>query len=168
MGNTLIRGLFRLATTAAAAAALFRYVWLPERADHVLKAVTTRTESAMQLSGNKAVFSARNNLELLHPFANVCRLSVAYHLVYAVNLRILGRNNEAIEHYTSALAADQRPEIYFDRGTTYLDEKKLDAAVADIALATRFNPVYIESVDTAIRERVTTFNKSLPYNPPPH
>jgi tetratricopeptide (TPR) repeat protein len=167
MPNALTRAVCRLVATVAAAAALYRFAWLPEYADHVLRSVTVRSEAALQMSGNQAVFAARDNLERLQPIASTCRLSVAYHLVYAVNLRILGRNDDAIEHYTAALAADQRPEIYFDRGTTYLDEKKLDAATADIALATRFNPNYLESVDGAMRERVAAFNKSVPYNPPP-
>jgi tetratricopeptide (TPR) repeat protein len=167
MRNAVARTVCRLVATVAAAAALYRYAWLPAYADHVLKSVTTRSEAALQMSGNQAVFAARDNLERLQAIAAACRLSVAFHLVYAVNARILGRNDDAIEHYTAALAVDQRPEIYFDRGTTYLDEKKLDAAIADVAMAVRFNPVYLESVDAEMRERVTAFNKSVPYNPPP-
>ena len=109
----------------------------------------------------------RQHRPACRPITNACQLSVDYHLLYAVNDRILGRNDDAIEHYTAALAADHRPEIYFDRGITYLEEGKLDPATADIALAARFNPQYLENVDAGMRERVAAVNKAVPYNPPP-
>lgn len=167
MRNPLARAACRLVATAAAAAASYRYAWLPEHADHVLKSMTGRTQAALQMSGDRAVFVARDNIDRLQPIASTCQLSVAYHLVYAANARILGRNDDAIEHYNAALAADHRPEIYFDRGMTYLEEGKLDAATADLALATRFNPNYLAAVDLAMRERIAEFNKSVPYNPAP-
>jgi tetratricopeptide (TPR) repeat protein len=167
MRNPLARAVCRLAAAAAAALAAYRYAWLPEHADHVLKSVEVRTQAALQMSDVRAVLVARDNLERLQPIAGACRLSVDYHLIYAVNARILGRNNDAIGHYTAALASDHRPEIYFDRGTTYLEEGKLDAATADIALAVRFNPMYLDEVDTGMRERVAAVNKAIPHDPPP-
>lgn len=162
-----VRILCRLVAAIAAAMALYYEAWLPEHADHVLAFVTERTKAALQMTTNQATFTARDNLERLQPIGRTSQLSVAYHLVYAVNLRILGRNDEAIEHYTAALAADHRPEIYFDRGSTYLEQKRLDAATADIALATRFNPYYLDSLDPVMRERVAAFNKAAPFYRPP-
>jgi tetratricopeptide (TPR) repeat protein len=167
MRNSLARALCRLTAVAAAALALYYGAWMPEHADHVLKSLTIRTQAAMQIDGDRAVFIARENLARLQPIDGACRLSVDYHLISAVNERILGRNGEAVEHYTAALAADHRPEIYFDRGVTYLKEGNLDAATADIALAVRFNPAFLEDVDTGMQERVAAVNKAVPYNPPP-
>lgn len=167
MRNALARMLCRLTAVAAAAFAVYYAAWMPEHADHVLKSLTIRTQAAMQMEGDRAVFIARENLDRLQPIERACRLSVDYHLISAVNERILGRNGEAIEHYTAALAADHRPEIYFDRGVTYLKEGNLDAATADIALAVRFNPVFLEDVDAGMQERVTARNRAVPYNPPP-
>ena len=167
MRNPMARALCRLAATAAAALAVYYYVWMPEHADHILKSLTLRTQAALQADGDRAVFVARDNLARLQPLERAGKLSVDYHLICAVNDRILGRNDDAIEHYTAALAADHRPEIYFDRGVTYLNEGNLDAATADIALAVRFNPVYLEDVDTGMQERVAVVNKAVPYNPPP-
>ncbi|MBV8546998.1 MAG: hypothetical protein JO088_19840 [Acidobacteria bacterium] len=166
MRNPLVRAVCRLAATAAAAAAFYRYSWMPEHADHVLKSLQTRTQTALDASGDRAIFAARDNIALLQTIADVSQLSVDYHLIYAANDRILGRNDEAIEHYTAALAADHRPEIYFDRGITYLEERKLEPATADIAMAARFNPGYIDDVDFGMRDRVTAMIKGLPYNPP--
>ena len=167
MRNPLLRALCRLAAAAAAVLAAYRYAWLPEDADHVVKAVTSRTQAALQMNGDRVMRIARDNIDRLQPISGICRMSVEYHLVYAVNARILGRNNEAIEHYTAALAADHRPEIYFDRGMTYLEAGKVDAATADIALAVRFNPQFLTDADAGMQERVAAANKSIPHDPPP-
>jgi tetratricopeptide (TPR) repeat protein len=167
MRNPLLRAFCRLGATIAAALALYRYAWLPEHIDHVLKQVTSRTEDALQMPGDRAAAVAHANIDRLEPIARPCAYSVNYQMDYAVNARILGRNDDAIEHYTAALQADHRPEIYFGRGLTYLEEGKLDEATADIALAARFNQYYLEDVDVAMQERVRAFNKSVPYNPPP-
>jgi len=167
MRNALLRTICRLAAIAAAALAAHHYAWMPEHADHVVKTVTVRTQAALQMNGDRAKVIARENLDLLQPVADTCRLSVDYHLVYAVNARILGINDEAIAHYTAALKADNRPEIYFDRGVTYLEVGNLDAATPDIALAARFDPAYLEEVDAGMQARVAALNKGVPYNPPP-
>lgn len=166
MRNPLLRALCRLAAATAAVLAAYRFAWLPEHADHVVKSVTSRTQAALRMNSDRVMVVARDNIERLQPIAGTCQLSVDYHLVYAVNARILGRNNEAIEHYTAALAADHRPEIYFDRGVTYLEVGKLDAATADIALAVRFNPVYLDDIDVGMQERVAAINKAIPHDPP--
>lgn len=167
MRNALARAFCRLAAVAAAAFAVYDYAWMPEHADHILKSLTLRTQAALQMDGDRAVFVARDNLARLKTIEGAGKLSVDYHLISAVNDRIIGRDDEAIEHYTAALAADHRPEIYFDRGTTYLKEGKLDAATADIALAVRFNPVFLDDIDIGMQERVAALNKAVPYNPPP-
>jgi tetratricopeptide (TPR) repeat protein len=167
MRNPLLRAVCRLAATAVAAFAFYRYSWMPAHANHVLKSVQTRSETALQTPGDRAIFAARDNIAFLQTITNACQLSVDYHLLYAVNDRILGRNDDAIEHYTAALEADHRPEIYLDRGITYLEEGKLDPATADIALAARFNPQYLENIDAGMQARVAAVNKAVPYNPPP-
>jgi tetratricopeptide (TPR) repeat protein len=167
MRNPAARAICRLAATAAAAFAFYRYSWMPERANHVLKSVQIRTQTALETPGDRAIFAARDNIAFLQTVTNACQLSVDYHLLYAVNERILGRNDDAIEHYTAALAADHRPEIYVDRGITYLEEGKLDPATADIALAVRFNPLYLDNIDAGMQARVAAMNKAVPYNPPP-
>jgi tetratricopeptide (TPR) repeat protein len=167
MRNPFARVVCRLAAIAAATAAFYWYSWMPEHANHLLKTVETRTETATGTGGDRAIFAARDNIALLQTITNACALSVDYHLIYAVNDRILGRSDEAIEHYTAALQADHRPEIYFERGITYLEERNLDAATEDIALAVRFNPGFLDSIDAQMRARVAAVNKAVPYNPPP-
>jgi tetratricopeptide (TPR) repeat protein len=167
MHNPLARWGCRLVATAAAALAAYRYAWLPEYADHVMKSVMDRSQPALQMDGDRATFAARHNIERLQSVASICKLSVDYHLIYAANARLLGRNDDAIEHYTAALAADPRPEIYFERGMTYLEEGNLDAATSDIAVAVRFNPTFLYGVDAGMQARVTAVNKR-DFQLPPH
>jgi tetratricopeptide (TPR) repeat protein len=168
MRNPFARAVCRLAASGLAAFAFYRYAWMPEHANHLLKSIQTRTQTALDTPGDRAIFAARDNIAMLQTITNACQLSIDYHLIYAVNDRILGRYDEAIEHYTAALQADHRPEIYFDRGSTYLEQGKLDPATADIALAARFNPVYLDNLGAAMLARVAAVNKAVPYNPPPH
>jgi tetratricopeptide (TPR) repeat protein len=167
MRNPIVRALSRLIASAAAVAAFYQYSWMPAHANHLLKTLQTRTQNAMTMGGDRAIFAARDNIALLQTITNACQLSIDYHLIYAANERILGRNDEAIEHYTAALDSDHRPEIYFDRGMTYLDERKLEPATADLAVAARFNPWYLESVDFGMQSRVKAVLQTVPYNPPP-
>ncbi len=167
MRNPFARAVCRLAAAVAAAAAFYQYSWMPAHANHLLKTVEARTQTAADTGGDRAIFAARDNIALLQTITNSCALSVDYHLIYAVNDRILGLNDEAIAQYTAALQSDHRPEIYFERGITYLEERKLDAATADIALAVRFNPGFFDSIDAQMQARVAAVNKAVPYNPPP-
>jgi tetratricopeptide (TPR) repeat protein len=167
MRNPVLRAVCRVAATAAAVFVFYGYSWVPTHANHMLKTVQTRTQTALETAGDRAIFAARDNIALLQTLGDPHQLSVDYHLLYAANEHVLGRNDAAIEHYTAALAADHRPEIYFDRGITYLEEGKLDPATADIALAARFNPWYLESVDAGMQSRVNAVIKAVPYNPPP-
>ena len=167
MRNAVLRAVCRFAATAAAAVVFYGYSWMPAHANHVLKTVQTRTKTAMETPGDRAIFAARDNIALLQTLREPRQLAIDYHLLYAANEHILGRNDDAIEHYTAALAADHRPEIYFDRGLTYLEEGKLDEATSDIALAARFNPWYVGLVDSGMQSRVNEMNKTVPYNPPP-
>lgn len=167
MHNAAGRTAVRAAAVIAAALALRQYVYLPLHANHVYKIVTLRTEAALQSNETRADRLALQNLADLEPLAASSRTSVDFHLIYAANARILRRNQEAIEHYTAAIAANPRPEIYFERGITYLEEKQLEPATEDLALACRFDPAYLTGVDETMQQRINARNKAVPYNAPP-
>jgi hypothetical protein len=167
MRNPVMRAVCRVAATIAGAFAFYQYSWIPEHDNHVQKTVQTRTQNALDTPGDRAIFAARDNIALLQTVADPRQLATDFHLLYAVNDRILGRNDDAVAHYTAALEADHRPEIYYERGLTLVEQGKLDAGTADIALAARFNSMYFEEVDKTMQDRITALNKSLPYNPPP-
>jgi tetratricopeptide (TPR) repeat protein len=151
---------FRIALRAVvvvvAAFALYRYSIVPMSANRTLKDIELRTRGALDggISEDRSVMIARDNIERLGRFEPRCLLAVEYHMLWAGNARILHRTDDALAHYTLALALEHRPEIYFERGLTYLEKGNVDAATADVARAARFNPNYITEIDSEFQRRV--------------
>ena len=56
--------------------------------------------------------------------------------------------------YTRALALYQRPEIYYNRGMTLIGMGRVDEAIADLTIAARFMPQFLEELDGETRRRV--------------
>ena len=156
MVKSMLRAACRVVITIIAAAALYRYSFEPIHANRALKDVELRTRGALDgaMSDDRAVMTARDNLERLGRFEPRCLLAVEYHMLWAANDRILHRTDDALTHYTLALAMEHRPEIYFERGLTYLEKGDVDRATADVTLAARFNPNYVNEVNGELARRV--------------
>lgn len=155
MFNSIVRFAVRSIAVGAAALAIWYYVILPWRADHVLYTVQQRTEAIEGLDGERSVVTARNNIQMLHRIERACRTNASFYMLYAFNLRILHDPDGAIEQYTNALLyADHRPEIYFARGTTWVEKKEIDRAADDLIRAARFNPFMIGDISGELRDRV--------------
>jgi hypothetical protein len=150
----VVRWSVRVAAIAAATLALYRYGWLPYRANHVLFAVERRTASAETQPPYKGLPIARDNLVLLESVAPGCRTDVNYHMLHAANDRLLRHWDDAERHYNLALTLDHRPEIYFYRGMTKLGRGDVDAAVADLVIAARFNESTTDDLEGNLRDRV--------------
>jgi tetratricopeptide (TPR) repeat protein len=152
--------IFRLACRAVVAVialtALQRYAFAPIYENRAFKDLELRTRRALQgeVSQDRAVMMARDNIDRLNHIQPRCLLAVEYHMLWAANARILRRSDDALAHYTLALALDHRPEIYLERGLTYLEKGNVDAATADVARAARFNPNYITELDGEFQRRV--------------
>ena len=99
-----------MAVLLAAALALYRYSWLPYRANHVLFEVERRSEAAERADLLKGMPVARANIVKLESVAAACRTDINYHLLYAANARLLRRPDLARQHYDAALTIDRRPE----------------------------------------------------------
>lgn len=155
MRSSLLRSAVRVITVAAAAVAIYYYAVLPWRADHVLRTVEERTADTESLDGVRAAITARNNIDMLNAIAPACRTNASFYMLYAFNLRVLHDLDGAIEQYTNALKyADHRPEIYFARGTTWLEKKDVDQATNDLIRAVRFNPYMIGELSGELHDRV--------------
>jgi tetratricopeptide (TPR) repeat protein len=156
MTNSIVRIACRVVVLVIAAAALYRYSVTPIYANRELKQIELRTRGALDgaMSDEHSVMTARDNLEILGRFEPRCLLAVEYHMLWAANDRILHRTDDALEHYTLALAMEHRPEIYFERGLTYLEKGDIDGATADVARAARFNPNYIPEINGELQQRV--------------
>jgi tetratricopeptide (TPR) repeat protein len=148
------RWAFRATVLIAAAFALYRYSWLPYRANHVLFAVERRSEAAEGTDPLRGMPVARANIAMLESVEAGCRTDVNYHMLYAANARVLRRPDLARQHYDAALALDRRPELFLQRGFTALESGDVNRAVADFVQATRFNPALADELEGGLRDRV--------------
>jgi len=150
---------WRNAIRAAAAAAMIVGVnelcVVPYRANLALASIEQRTRRAQALERAAAARLARANLEDLSRIATPQRLNPDWYMLDAANCEIIGRLADAAESYSRALRIDQRPEIYVNRANVFLQLGRVDAAVADLATAARFNPFVLYDLDGDIRRRVT-------------
>jgi tetratricopeptide (TPR) repeat protein len=155
MHSPAVRWAIRIAALIVAALALNRYTLRPWQANRVLWTVQQRSQMALQSGPDRAARIARYNIDQLETIAPACATNVDYYILLAANARIMGDNPLAIHEYTAALSADHRPEIYFNRGMTYLESGNVEAAVPDFVRAARFSPTIVESLDGELRKRVT-------------
>lgn len=154
MHNPGVRWTIRIAALALAVLALHRDVIEPWEANRILWAVQQRSKMAFQSGPDRAARIARFNIDELRPIERTCSTNVDYYLLLAANARIMGDSALAISEYTAALSADHRPEIYFNRGMTYLESGNAEAAMPDFVRAVRFNPNYLDSLDGELRQRI--------------
>lgn len=154
MSHRSVSMLVRAAAVVAAWFA-FDYVCVQRfRGDMVLGDVYQRSVMSESRDPQQAAAPARRNLADLDRVARSCRLDPTWYLLYAANCETLERWREASDAYTRALRIDDRPEIYFERGLVMLRLGQMDAAVADLATAARFNPNVLNGIDGELRARV--------------
>ncbi|SRR5260221_5654846 len=152
--HAAFRWCLRVTVLVIAGPALYRYSWLPYRANHVLFEVERRGEAAEAADPLKGMPIARTNIAMLESVERGCRTDVNYHMLYAANARVLRRPDLARKHYDAALALDMRPEILMQRGLIELETGHVDAAFADFVRAVRFNPGMIEQLGGEYRQQV--------------
>ncbi len=151
------RSVIVLLRTAAVAAAWFSFDYLcvePFRGNVVLRDVYQRSVMSESRDAVQAAVVARRNLHDLERVARGRRLDPSWYLLYAGNCETLQLWSEATDTYTRALHIDVRPEIYFQRGLVMFRLGRMDAAVADMATAVRFNPNMLDGIDGELRARV--------------
>ncbi len=146
--------LARVAAVVVAAFAIYHFCIRPYRGAVVEVDVQQRSAAAEKADHQRTIILVRDNLRDLDRVATDRRLAPSWYMVYAGNLSLIERWREADEVYTRALAIDHRPEIYFSRGLVRLRLGKLDAAIADMATAARFNPFLLDQIDGELRARV--------------
>ncbi|HXH41826.1 MAG TPA: hypothetical protein VNN08_24595, partial [Thermoanaerobaculia bacterium] len=146
--------LIRIASVLIAAIGIDQLCIDPYRDNLTLRSVRQRSVLAQSLDAMRAASLARTNLHDLDLAERSRRLDPEWYLLYGGNCEILGRWAEAADAYTRALAIDDRPEIYVNRGLVMLRLGRTDAAVADLATAARFDPRVLHDLDGELRTRV--------------
>ena len=139
---------------AAAGFAVHRLCVIPFRDNLVMRDVEERMAIVENVDSFRAMSLARLNLADLDRVARSRRLDPAWYMFYGANCEILDRWQDAANAYTRALAIDQRPEIYFNRGLVMLHLGQIDQATADMVRAVRFNPFFIDQISGELRTRV--------------
>jgi tetratricopeptide (TPR) repeat protein len=151
------RSVIVLLRTAAVVAAWFSFDYLcvePFRGNVVLREVADRLVMSESRDTKQAAILARRNLHDLERVARGRRLDPSWYLLYGGNCEVLQRWTDATEAYTRALRIDDRPEIYFHRGLVLFRLGRMDAAIADMVTAARFNPNMLSGIDGELRARV--------------
>ena len=149
-----MRSLARAAAIVAGALAFYWLCVLPYHASAVEVEVQRRSAFAEKAEPQRAVIMARENLAELDRIARVRRLDASWYMLYGGNYAMLDRWPEAVDAYSRALAIEQRPEIYFNRGLGRLHLGQTDAGIADMVTAVRFNPQLLDQIDGELRARV--------------
>jgi tetratricopeptide (TPR) repeat protein len=149
-----MRSAMRIVAVVLAIVAIDFLCVAPYRANLAIAAITQNTLVVDSVDAVAAAPAARANLTDLANIARPERLNPNWYLLYGANCEILGRNAEAADAYTRALAIDQRPEIYVHRGMLLLQQGRVDAAVHDLATAARFDEFVLYDLTGDVRARV--------------
>lgn len=150
----LARATFAALVLTAVAFAIHRLCVIPYGDNLVKRDVEERMALIETLDPFRAATLARLNLADLDRIARSHRLDPAWYLYAGASYEVLDRWQDAANAYTSALAIDQRPEIYFRRGLVMLHLGDLDRAASDMITAVRFNPFFIDQISGELRDRV--------------
>ena len=124
---------------------------MPWRCNRTMARITAATERLMRAEQEswKSAATARANLQTLDGCADVCRDDVDREMLAAANLRVLGRNEEAVALYEHALTWDRRPELYLQLGVTQVAAGLRETGINTLRKAVRFNPRIVNMVDDA-------------------
>ena len=135
---------------AAAAFALIAYtVVRPLRCNYVegdVQRVTERIDRASAAQVTLAPY-ARRSIQRLMPCLG-CENGVNRAMLLAINLRFVGRKEEAMELYRNAMRYDRRPELYLSLGETQLELGRNAEALQNLTIACRYNPDYLDEITT--------------------
>ncbi|MEO8215484.1 MAG: hypothetical protein ABI718_00210 [Acidobacteriota bacterium] len=149
----------KAARVVASAAVIVYSAWLgyrlcvvPYRCNLEEKRIEGLTVESMQSSGASSVVRARQNLEELDSRTSCADQNIF--MIRAANLRTLGRIDESIVMYKSALAEEKRPEVYFQLGMAEFAAGQRNAAVDSFVQTLLFQPSLEMEVPAELRSEV--------------
>lgn len=138
----------------AASVAIHHSCVVPFQDNLVMRDVEERMSIMDTVDSFRASQLARLNLADLDRVASSRRLDPAWYMYVGANCELLDRWEDAAKAYTDALAIDQRPEIYFNRGLVMLHLGRMAEAETDMIRAVRFNPFFADRISGELRARV--------------
>jgi len=159
---TIVKGMVRIIAIAIACIAIDRLCVEPYQGNLMLTRVDQQTAEMEKYDPRIEVAMAHGNLRDLDQVERSHRLDPQWYLLDAANWEALGEWDRAAEAYTRALRVDDRPEIYFRRGSVMVQMGRVDAALPDLVRAARFDVRYAEQLDGNLRLRVDEAMKHKP------
>lgn len=148
------RVIVRVLAVLGAVALLHVFVWRPWKAQRDLSSIDRGTTQAENAPGDLGTMLARRNVEELQRLADPLRTEPDYYLLLGWNARLGRQPHIAVAAYTAGMGIDRRPELYIERGATFLDMGREDDTVRDWTEAVRFNPALLSDMDIRIKPRV--------------
>jgi tetratricopeptide (TPR) repeat protein len=150
-----IRTVAALIVAVAAAAAVYRFAYLPWRADVERKRLEAITLALWDRSPAFVRGPAQENVARARNYLDRGVHNTGLYMAAAANYRLLDDLEQAAEMYRTALHYDQRPELYFNLGVVELGRGQIDAGKQALIRAALFNPYLIPEIpDSAVRDLV--------------
>jgi tetratricopeptide (TPR) repeat protein len=138
-----------IATTALGG--LYMFCWQPYLCNRVKRELIAPTQAAYESRGApRAKMLARDNLQRIEKCRSFDFNDISVQMITAANLRVLGRNREAVDIYLQLLRIQKRPEIYMNLGQTEVDLGHQRLAVEAFFQAAIFNPWLIRDVEDGL------------------
>ena len=98
---------------------------------------------------------ARSNLAAIDKCVTADPTDVDFYMLAAANQNVLGRSDDALATYRSALAWDRRPEIYYEIGMLELRMNRRAEAMADLRNAAQFSTKLLEDLPAEVRKEIS-------------
>ncbi len=136
----LIRLIVAAGVVAFAAYAVYALTYEPLVCDTRSKQIQNRALAMFNLPrGPSIARNAQEGIATLQRCLVIRPTAIEMYMTVAVEDRILGRLQHAAQMYSEALKFDQRPELYFELGSTQLEMNQRDAAIASLTRACSFD-----------------------------
>lgn len=137
-------------------AAIYFWCIVPWRCNQVTKVMESAMRDALAGSDESREV-LRSGLAEAEAFRSRIPDNANLNIVVASTYTMLGRYDEALAVYESALRFDRRPEMYFNRAGIRLRLNDAEGAMSDYIRAVRFNPTLLRRIhDETVRERIET------------
>jgi tetratricopeptide (TPR) repeat protein len=138
----------------ATLASIHRFVLVPWKCNQLTKLMETALQPA--IAGNESAGKfLTENIAIAESYRDRVPGDANLNVAIAASYAMMGRHQEALAVYDTALLHDRRPEMYFNRAGIRLTLGDVQGAVDDFTVAARFNPVLADQIRSdSVRTRV--------------
>ncbi len=155
----MIRG-FRISIAlliaGAVALGVYRYGYERCRCKSYEAEIDQETHRLFDLAPQPAVrIAARRNVNTMSRCTSAFPQEISFSMLLAANLRMLGRNADAIAEYKRALSFDRRPELFYSLAETQLEAGDIEHGLENLVTAGLVFPSVLDDVGEPYRSNVS-------------